>query len=285
MPRSRVVRFRAPSGPVLLSSNGTARAAKRFIRTRARRCPPTPPEPPGFPAEIPAPPRSRALHAVMVRCTRCDLFLSRTQVVPGAGDHARPHPLRRARRPAPARTARASPSSAPRASSSTRCWRPPGSSATRSSSPTSCAAGRPRTATRAPARSAPAPAGSPSRSASIDPQLVVTLGRFALQHFIPDGKITRLQGDAAGGRVRRPRAPALPLLHPSAVLRYPDQRPTPTSEQFEKLAELLRTGDEGPGSARRTRPLGRDPRRALTTATGSRARRCGRRGRGRRWPE
>ena len=48
--------------------------------------PANPQEPPGFPAEIPSPATLAALHEVMVRCTRCDLFLSRTQVVPGAGN-------------------------------------------------------------------------------------------------------------------------------------------------------------------------------------------------------
>src|SRR5687768_7859661 len=47
--------------------------------------PANPTPPPGFPAEIPAPRSLTELHGVMVRCTRCDLYVSRTQVVPGAG--------------------------------------------------------------------------------------------------------------------------------------------------------------------------------------------------------
>src|SRR5690606_38656500 len=41
--------------------------------------------PPGYPAAIPRPTHLVDLHQVMIRCTRCDLFLSRCRVVPGTG--------------------------------------------------------------------------------------------------------------------------------------------------------------------------------------------------------
>ena len=73
----------------------------------------------------------------------------------------------------------------------------------------------------------------------IDPKLIVTLGRFALQHFIPDGKITRLQGTVQevdyGGTPLR----LLPLLHPSAVLRNPELR-APYERQFVDLGNVYR---------------------------------------------
>jgi DNA polymerase len=195
-------------------------------------------EPPGFPAEIPSPPTLAQLHAVMVRCTRCDLYVSRTQVVPGAGS---------------ADAALLFVGEAPGASEDregvpfvgasgrlldamlgaagiarrevfvanvVRC-RPPGNRAPRSRELRACAG------------------WLAEQIRLLEPRLVVTLGRFALQHFVPDGRITRLQGtvhevDYAGRPVR-----LLPLLHPSAVLRNPDLR-APYERQFVELGERYR---------------------------------------------
>lgn len=194
-------------------------------------------EPPGFPAEIPTPSTLRALHQVMVRCTRCELFLSRTQVVPGAGD-------------ADAEVL--------------FVGEAPGASEDREGIPFVGAAGRlldsmleagglPRDrvfianvvrcrppANRNPrAREIRACAGWLAEQIRlVDPRLVVTLGRFALQHFVPEGRITRLQGtpqqvDYAGRSLR-----VLPLLHPSSVLRNPDLRPS-YEAQFREVGRML----------------------------------------------
>lgn len=198
--------------------------------------PANPREPPGFPAEIPSPPRLDDLHAVMRRCTRCDLFLSRTQVVPGAGSP----------------TARL-----------LFVGEAPGASEDREGIPFVGASGRlldamlegagiergevfianvvrcrppenrnPRT------REIRACAGWLAEQIRlIEPGVIVPLGRFALQHFIPDGKITRLQAEVQeveyGERCLR----VFPLLHPAAVLRSPDKRPM-YQEHFARLAEL-----------------------------------------------
>lgn len=193
---------------------------------------------PGFPARIPSPRSLDALHGVMVRCTRCDLYLSRTQVVPGAG------------------AARAGLLVVGEA---------PGASEDREGVPFVGASGRLLDAMlavagiargevfianvvrcRPPENRPPKPrelracAGWLAEQIRlIDPKLVVSLGRFALQHFIPDGKITRLQGtvqpvDYAGRPVR-----LLPLLHPSAVLRNPDLR-APYERQFLELGKRYR---------------------------------------------
>jgi DNA polymerase len=199
--------------------------------------PANPPEPPGFPAEIPSPATLGELNAVMKRCTRCDLFLSRTQVVPGAGDaHARVLLVGEA----------------------------PGASEDREGVPFVGASGRLLDSMLEAAgilreevyianvvRCRP-PKNRPPRAREIracagwlaeqirlvDPSLVVTLGRFALQHFLPDGKITRLQGSVQevdyGGRPLS----VLPLLHPSAVLRNPDLRPSYLA-QFEALGRRV----------------------------------------------
>jgi DNA polymerase len=72
----------------------------------------------------------------------------------------------------------------------------------------------------------------------IDPAFVVTLGRFALQHFIPGGRITRFQGEVRTIEYANRRLKLYPLLHPAAVLRNPPLRPS-YEEQFRKLRHLL----------------------------------------------
>lgn len=198
--------------------------------------PATPQLPPGFPAEIPSPRRLEELHAVMLRCTRCDLALSRTQVVPGAGD-ARAGLLFVGEAPG----ANEDREGVPFVGASgrllnqmlesagvgreqifianvVRC-RPPKNRAPKSREIRACAG------------------WLAEQIRLISPQIVVTLGRFALQHFVPDGKITRLQAtlqeiDYAGRPLR-----LYPLLHPSAVLRNPDLRPE-YERHFLGLAKL-----------------------------------------------
>lgn len=199
--------------------------------------PANPQEPPGFPAEIPGPATLEELHQVMVRCTRCDLFLSRTQVVPGAGN-------------ASARIL--------------FVGEAPGASEDREGVPFVGASGkllnsmleaagirrddvfianvvrcRPPENRNPRAREIRACAGWLAEQIRlIRPEFVVTLGRFALQHFIPDGKITRLQASVQqvdyGDRQLR----VFPLLHPSAILRSPDRRPM-YAEHFQQLGKLV----------------------------------------------
>lgn len=179
---------------------------------------------PGFPAEIPRSPDLPTLHEVMVRCTRCDLALSRTQVVPGAG---------------------------PTEAAYLFVGEAPGAKEDQTGRPFVGASGQLLDAMLAVAgiereevfianvvRCRP-PANRPPRSREIRacagwlaeqirlvrPRLVVTLGRFALQHFIPDGKITRLQGQRQEVEYGEGTVRLLPLLHPSAVLRNPELRP------------------------------------------------------------
>lgn len=170
----------------------------------------------------------------MVGCTRCDLFQSRTRVVPGAG----------------ARDARIF-----------FVGEAPGASEDREGVPFVGASGRLLDAMLAEvgiareqvfignvvrcrppqnrnprAREIAACAGWLAEQVRlIGPLLVVTLGRFALQHFIPGGKITQLGGsiqelEYAGRSLR-----LFPLLHPAAVLRDPRRRPE-YLEDFRKMA-------------------------------------------------
>jgi DNA polymerase len=197
-------------------------------------------EPPGFPAEIPSPATLAELHAVMVRCTRCDLYVSRTQVVPGAGSEK---------------------------AGVLFVGEAPGANEDRLGVPFVGASGKLLDSMlevaglrrdqvfianvvrcRPPENRAPRPreiracAGWLAEQIRlIHPRLVVTLGRFALQHFIPDGKITRVQGavqeiDYAGSTLR-----VLPLLHPAAVLRNPELR-APYAKQFAQLGKEIRVG-------------------------------------------
>jgi DNA polymerase len=56
----------------------------------------------------------------------------------------------------------------------------------------------------------------------IEPKLVVTLGRHALVHFVPGGKITQLHGQVVEAGERR----LFPMYHPAAALRNPKLRET-----------------------------------------------------------
>ena len=203
--------------------------------------PPEAAAPPGFPAEIPAPSKLGDLHGVMVRCTRCDLYVGRTRVVPGAGAEDADLLL-----VGEAPGAREDETGIPFVGASgklldamlasagidrgevfianlVRC-RPPGNRAPKSREIRACAG------------------WLAEQIRLIQPRLLVTLGRFALQHFIPDGKITALQGkvreiEYAGGRLR-----FLPLLHPSAILRNPELRPSYERQFGDVGAEYRRPG-------------------------------------------
>lgn len=199
-----------------------------------------PQEPPGFPAEIPSPPDLPTLHGVMVRCTRCDLALSRTQVVPGAGAAAA-----RVLFVGEAPGAKEDRDGVPFVGASgrlldemlsdagldrnevfianvVRC-RPPGNRNPRTREIRACAG------------------WLAEQIRLIAPAIVVTLGRFALQHFIPDGKITSLEGTLQAVEYAGRPVTLYPLLHPAAILRSQDRKPA-YREQFVRLPGLVETG-------------------------------------------
>ena len=196
------------------------------------------PAPPGFPAEIPSPATLEELHEVMRRCTRCELYLSRTQVVPGAGD-----PNADLLLVGEAPGAKEDELGVPFVGASGKLLdlmlaaagigrdevfianvvrsRPPGNRAPKPKEIRACAG------------------WLAEQIRIIRPKLVVTLGRFALQHFVPAGKITRLQGTAQEVPYGPTTLRLLPLLHPSAILRNPDLR-EPYEKQFVALGKLYR---------------------------------------------
>ena len=64
--------------------------------------------------------------------------------------------------------------------------------------------------------------------------IIVTLGRFAMNYFLPAAKITRDQGKIfrMNGRC------VVPMLHPAAALRSPDSM-TAFRETFSKLSKIV----------------------------------------------
>lgn len=197
---------------------------------------PSPALRPGHPAEIPRARTLEELHGVMLGCTRCELFRTRIQVVPGAGD-PNAEIMFVGEAPGAAEDAAGLPFvgrsgqllDAMLAAAGLRREavfignvvrsRPPENRNPRAKELRACAG------------------WLHEQVRLVDPRLVVTLGRFALQHFVPDGRITQLKGQVQ--RVEYDGRPldVYPLLHPSAILRNPELRPE-YEQHFRALAGL-----------------------------------------------
>jgi len=195
---------------------------------------------PGFPAEIPAAADLVGLHAVMSRCTRCDLSLGRTQVVPGHG-HADAELFFVGEAPGATEDQQGIPFVGASGrlldamllgagirrddvfiANVVRC-RPPENRNPRTRQIAACAG------------------WLAEQLRLVRPRLVIPLGRFALHHFIPGGKITGLQASTlevryGGGTIR-----IFPLVHPAAVLRNPRLRPQ-YQDQFRMLSNMVSQG-------------------------------------------
>jgi DNA polymerase len=68
----------------------------------------------------------------------------------------------------------------------------------------------------------------------IDPLIIVTLGRFSMARYFPNGKITQIHGQA---KIENGRA-YYPLFHPAAVLRNPDLQ-SKMEADFKRIPEVL----------------------------------------------
>ncbi len=68
----------------------------------------------------------------------------------------------------------------------------------------------------------------------IQPKLVVTLGRYALYHFYPDGKISRDHGQI----IKVGKFSVYPVYHPAAALRNPEFAKALVAD-FKRIPELL----------------------------------------------
>jgi DNA polymerase len=73
----------------------------------------------------------------------------------------------------------------------------------------------------------------------IDPEVIVTLGRFSMGKFMPGAKITYVHGQPkrVGRRV------VIPMFHPAAALRSGEVMNL-TKADFEKLPEILKESEE-----------------------------------------
>ncbi len=68
----------------------------------------------------------------------------------------------------------------------------------------------------------------------IDPAIIVTLGRFAMERWLPDKRITRVHGQA----FRYGRRLIVPMFHPAAALRRAEWRPL-IEEDFLRLPAYI----------------------------------------------
>ncbi len=70
--------------------------------------------------------------------------------------------------------------------------------------------------------------------AAICPRVIVTLGRYSLQHFLPGATISKVHGQprTVDGRI------VVPMYHPAAALHQPTLRRT-VEEDFQKLPGIL----------------------------------------------
>jgi len=73
----------------------------------------------------------------------------------------------------------------------------------------------------------------------IDPKIIVPLGRFSMNYFLPDAKVTRDQGKIffADGRL------IVPMFHPAAALRS-TQVLEEFKASFKKLPAIVKRADE-----------------------------------------
>jgi uracil-DNA glycosylase family 4 len=73
---------------------------------------------------------------------------------------------------------------------------------------------------------------------AIAPRVIVTLGRFSMNLFLPGERITRIHGQprSVGGRL------IVPMLHPAAALHQPQNRPLIEAD-FQRLPEILASAE------------------------------------------
>lgn len=72
----------------------------------------------------------------------------------------------------------------------------------------------------------------------IDPKIIITLGRFSMARYFPNGRITRIHGQPkrAGGRIY------YPMFHPAAILRNPKLRPEMEAD-MQRVLDLIKEAE------------------------------------------
>lgn len=194
-------------------------------------------EAPGFPAEIPSPTELEELHRVMRRCTRCDLFLSRTQVVPGAG------PVGAdlffvGEAPGAMEDAKGLPFVGRSGALLDEMLLIAGLSRDEIfiGNLVRCRPARNRNPRAAELRACAGWLTEQIRL--VRPRLMVTLGVLAAQRFLPGARITQVQGELHSSANLPDSLLLYPLLHPAAIIRNPRLRPD-YEVQFRRLREFL----------------------------------------------
>ncbi len=76
---------------------------------------------------------------------------------------------------------------------------------------------------------------------AINPKVIVTLGRFSMQKFLPNAKISQAHGQAVRVRGRL----VVPFYHPAAALHQPSLRPV-VQEDFSRLPEWIEKAGDAP---------------------------------------
>lgn len=77
--------------------------------------------------------------------------------------------------------------------------------------------------------------------AAINPQVIVTLGRYSMAKFLPNAKISQVHGQSfqVNGRL------VVPMYHPAAALHQPSLK-TDVEQDFARLPDLISKGVEAP---------------------------------------
>lgn len=72
----------------------------------------------------------------------------------------------------------------------------------------------------------------------IQPKIIVSLGRFSMAQFIPDGKISQIHGQARYVNFKGKKYIVIPMFHPAAALRRADVMEK-IKEDFKKIPKFL----------------------------------------------
>lgn len=81
---------------------------------------------------------------------------------------------------------------------------------------------------------------------TIKPKIIVTLGRFSMALFIPNGKITQIHGQARWVNFGSLRFVVIPMFHPAAALRNGEVMEK-IKDDFQKIPKILRSLDNQTG--------------------------------------
>lgn len=90
---------------------------------------------------------------------------------------------------------------------------------------------------------------------AINPRVIVTLGRFSMERYLPNAKISSVHGQSflVKGRL------VVPMFHPAAALHQGSLRPV-VEQDFAKLPELISRAAEAPEFSEQAKTEKTDPK-------------------------